>query len=551
MANGSLRIGIVAPLYMTHYESPFTLKLTNGKELSIRNMYELIRNDYNPDGLPGTDTFNEDDASAAGYYLEGLLRSEGHDTILSSRADDEAMRKLANESPDIICLSTTMILTRKEMIGIVNNIRRYMPDIPIIAGGMYAWKSYIRLSCHSEFALGEDAEYFLFPSTFDELGVDVFVVSMHGIEMLQQILSRFKKTGSLDAEDLPNLALPVGAGGAYEFTRQVEENTNFIDLCTRWDLVDNIPSRVPIRSAMGCPYRCEYCDFHSLRSKTVMRSKESLLKELGILRKVFQERHPLVTMLSLTDDNIFLNQRRITEICTTMLESKINKYWGGLIRADRVNKDNIDMIKSSGFYMALCGIETGDPGQIERINKKCDLDEVRYGLELLDEKAIPTLISLLVGFPGENEETIRNTANYINSIRQTNGLFNYQAYPFFVLPLANVNTPKQRERFKLTGIGSQWSHYTMDHTQVHKWMIELFRQIDNVPYCYYFESYQFLRRYDVDTIRKLYSIRNQMTLDVIEKNSWENVGNKFEEMGSTLGLGSKRPPDSFQSVLTI
>ncbi len=550
MANGSLKIGIVAPLHLsTSIESPFRLELTNGKQLSIKNLHELIRNDYTPDCLPGNDSFIEKEASAAGYYLEGLLRSQGYDTFLSSRVDDESMRIMAGQSPDIICLSATMIMSRKGMIEIVNNIRRHMPDIKIIAGGMYVWKSYIRLNRRTEYDMGEINDSFLFPSTYNELGVNAFVVSLHGMDVLLQLLSRFGKSATLDTEDLPNLALPTGPGGKFEFTRQVDEEVDVNDLYTRWDLVDDIPSRVPIRSGIGCPYRCEYCDFHSLRSKMAVRSKKSLLKELSILRTVFRERRPLVTILAFTDDNIFLNEKRVTDICKTMIESKINKFWGGFIRADRVNENNIDLIKSSGFNMAFCGIETGDPGQIERINKKCNLDEARRGIELLDERAIPILISLLVGFPGETEKTIRNTADYISSMHQTHGYFNWHAYPFVLFPLANVNKKDRRDKFKLSGLGYEWSHYTMDHTEVEKALEDLFRQIEYVPYTYYAESYQFLRRFNIATKRKLYSLRKQMTLDVLQKRSWEPIAGSFEEMSSVFGLGSKRPPDSFRSML--
>ncbi len=549
--NRNVKIGVVAPLYLSKSESAYTVAFRDGKDFSIRNIHELIKNRYDVSSLPAADTFYQGDASAAGYYLTGILRASGYDTYLVAVPDDSSLQKLAAQSPDCICLSTTMLMSRSGLGDLVQSIRKYMPGVPVIAGGMYVWKSYVWHNHQDEYEKTDLTDHFLFPSNFRELGVDAFIVSSHGIGILSDILKRYGSTAKPDLTDVPNLALPIGGDGEYKFTQRVDENINVDDIGTRWDLIDDIPTRVPIRTSVGCPYRCEYCDFHSLKTGMVARSKESLLEELKILRGVIRERHPMIAMLSFTDDNVFLNSRRVTEICGIVKESKINKYWGGFVRADRINESNIDLIKSSGFYAAMVGVESGDIGQLERMSKKCDVNEVKRGIELLDEKGISTLMTLLVGFPGENESTIDNTVDYLNSIKQTNGFFSYQMYPFFIFPLSNVNKPHRRAEWNVTGMASEWSHYTINHTQVPGLMDQLFRGLETIPYYYYFESWQFLRRLDMEKKAQLYRLRNKITTDLRDNRPWEDVALRLKRMGEVLGLETGEPPLSLREQLTI
>ncbi len=547
----SVKVGLVAPLYLSNSESRYTIKFSDDKDFSIRNIHELIKSNYDVSRLPAADSFYQGDASAAGYYLTGTLRAWGYDTHLVAVPDDASLEKLAAQSPDCVCLSTTMLMSRSGLADLVHSIRKHMPDVPVIAGGMYIWKSYVWQEHQDEYEMTDLVDHFLFPSNYRELGVDVFIVSSHGIGILSEVIRRFGTTGKPDFTDVPNLALPLGGDGEYKFTERMEEDIDVDDIGTRWDLIDDIPTRVPIRTSVGCPYRCEYCDFHSLKTGMMARSKESLLEELRILRGVIRERHPMIAMLSFTDDNVFLNSRRVTEICHIVKESKINKYWGGFVRADRINESNIDLIKSSGFYAAMVGVESGDIGQLDRMRKKCDVNEVKRGIELLDEKGISTLMTLLVGFPGENEQTINNTVDYLNSIKQTNGFFSYQMYPFFIFPLSNVNKPHRRSEWNVTGMASEWSHYTIDHTRVPGLMDQIFRGLETIPYYYYFESWQFLRRFDMEKKAQLYALRNKITSDLRDKRPWEEVAAKLKRMGEVFGIETGNPPPSLHHQLRI
>lgn len=553
LKTGNGTIAILAPIHTSRVEKDFILRFQSGKELTIRNIAELVRNEYDVSKLPASDAFSTDDASAAGYFLSSYLRRNNYATVLAAALDDTTLLRIAEASPFAICLSTSFIARRADFVFVTKRIREYMPDVPIIAGGMMVWKSYLlqQNPAHMKSAQLQESlkELYIFPGSPSELNVDIFVVSPHGTSILLEVLKRLKLGNGADFFDIPNLALPADNG--YQFSSRVEEQVDHNVEFTRWDLLDELPSRIPLRTSIGCPFRCEYCDFCQLSPKIFVRTRESLLEELGSMKKSFQRLRPLITMIALSDDNIFLTDQRLREICTVFIDSKINKYWGGFIRADRVNQSNIDLIKTSGFYMGMAGVESGDPEQLHRMNKATDIVKVKNGLELLDSMGIPVLMTFLAGFPGETEKSLGKTAEFLNALNQTNGFLNYQIYPLFVFPLSNLSTESSRKRWNLSGIGSEWSHGTMKSSDVAAHIFRLFEKVTGISYTYYYESYMYLKRFDLNTIKRLFELRKQMTVGLIKGAAWSDLVPIFTGFSETLKVSAPPPPEGLRDQIMV
>jgi anaerobic magnesium-protoporphyrin IX monomethyl ester cyclase len=550
-SNGT--IGIIAPIHSSRVEKDFILRFKSGKELTIRNIAELIRNGYDVSKLPVSDAFSTEDASAAGYFLSSYLRRNNYDTVLSAMTDDKSLSKMADASPFAICLSTSLIARRSDCMDVTRRIREYMPDVPIIAGGMLVWKSYLLLQnpLYPQLARTEKAmkELYIFPGSPEELNVDIFVVSPHGTSILLEILKRLKLVRKGDFSDIPNLALPFD--DSYRFTSRTDEHIDYNNEFTRWDLIDELPSRIPLRTSIGCPFRCEYCDFCQLSPKIFVRSRESLLEELGSMKAAFKRLHSLITMIALSDDNIFLNDQRLREICTMFIDSKINKYWGGFIRADRVNQTNIDLIKASGFYMGMAGVESGDPEQLCRMNKEVDLSKVKNGLELLDGMGIPVLMTFLVGFPGETEKSLERTAGFLNSLCQTKGFLNYQLYSLLIFPLSRLSSQSSRQRWNLSGVGSEWSHLSMKSSDTPAAMSRIFEAVTAVSYTYYYESFMYLRKFDVHAIKKMVGLRQRMTVDLIKGRTWPDIASTFVKFADVFQVPASPPSAALREQIAV
>lgn len=111
----------------------------------------------------------------------------------------------------------------------------------------------------------------------------------------------------------------------------------------------------------------------------------------------------------------------------------------------------------------MCGIQSADDGQLERMRKGCQQEEIFRGIELSTSAGIKLVLTLIVGYPGETQASIDTTVSFLNRHTTTNkGYSCFQVYPFYLLPNTAVDALEYRKLFDLRGRYASWSHNTMD-----------------------------------------------------------------------------------------
>ncbi len=548
-------IGIIAPIFSEELANlDFILRLKQDKrELTLQNLSEIIRKKYDYNNLRQIADYSEATIPAAGYYLTGLLRANGYNTVMANIINKKTIKELAKQDPFAICISTTMILRNSTLQWLIEEIRKELPNCYIIVGGVFVLKS----SCWND--LLEKKQEFgnsvmvndslaVFPCNKSNMSADVFIISNHGKTELLNVLKELDKGSKANLHAIPNLAIP-DINGNFQFTKIYEEPVDFNTDFTRWDLIDELPTRIPFRTSIGCSYRCGYCDFCYLYPKLVLRNPESILNELNIIKKISRERgsHHI---LHITDDNVFFNERRLKQICETFIKADV-KAWAGFMRASTIKPSNISLIKESGLVYSYLGIESGDQGQLDRMFKKQSINDIKQGIELLDNVGISLLMTFLVGYPGETEKTIANTADFLNTLQIGSGFPNYQLYPLYLSPLSRISMPELRKKWEIKGQLDNWSHSTMTSQEATIQCFELFKKINDVSYHYNSENNLFNKKYDNDTRKALFKLRKLLTVKLIEKNKKDDIKNILIDISKLLGHGTIIPPDSIMDDIFI
>lgn len=526
-------IAIIAPFIDTsQYNMDYTLRLrTNGRELTLAAFYEWANEGFKAENISRGVDYGEDIPSA-GFYLQGLLHQQGYRTVLTNRYDTGSLKSLAGKDLFAVCISTTMIISTESFVALLEDIREIMPGVPVIAGGVLVWKSFYNYLNHMD-APGDFplVPGMMFHPENSAMKADVLVVAQHGITSLLQVLKELEKGRAGDFNHIPNLCLP-GKGG-FVFTKIVEEKVDYNEDITRWDLIPEMPEKIPVRTSIGCPYRCRFCDFCRLFPKVFLRSGESLQKELQLARQSLGQKP---AMLHVTDDNVFITKRRLFEVCGAISESGLN-YWAGFMRGGEYTAEELDAIKRSGLMMGKIGVESGDQGQLDRMNKRQKADKMKRGIEQLDANGISTLLTFVVGFPGETEQTLDNTANFLNELQLENLAVGYQVYPLTIMPLSELAGPEARKKWQIQGIQDQWTHYTMNSGEAVSACHALFKRVINVPYSYSEESYFFNRgMFDLETRRSLFQLRQQLTINLIGNSPWSENEHLIRQMTRLMEL---------------
>jgi anaerobic magnesium-protoporphyrin IX monomethyl ester cyclase len=541
-------IGIIAPLIdRQQLHANFNLKLSlNNRELTLAALYEFAVKGYNA-GDVSRGISHEENIPAAGYYLEGLLHQQGYDTILTNKYDAATLEKIAREDPFAVLVSTSMIVATESLLELFSSIRSAMPGTKIIAGGAFIWKNYLLHLDHSRSPQHYPLQpWMLFNPGNARMDADILVVAPHGRSSLLEVLAMMEKGSSASFGQVRNLALPGSDG--FLFTLREEEQVDYNEDYTRWDLVSEIPDKIPLRTSIGCPFRCRFCDFYKLFPHIFIRSPQSLATELRLVKARLGQRSAIIHV---SDDNVFINRKRLHEVCTTIAESGLRK-WIGFMRGGEYSDTEMALIERSGLMLGLIGVESGDPGQLERMNKRQDIARVKRGVEQLDAHGISTLMTFVVGFPGETQQSLRNTADFLNSLSLSNALSSYQMYPLLIQPLSQLVDPSVRAKWKIEGFMENWSHYTMKSEDTVEASYTLFREVTNVPYHYFEESNFFNKaKFSLSTRKLLFQLRQQLTIRLIENAPWDQIEPILRNMAQQMNVSVGNIEESLRNSISV
>jgi len=386
--------------------------------------------------------------------------------------------------PKIAVISTTFMSTAREICDVAASIRELSPETVIIAGGTKILKSYKKyLLFGQKYFEGFDMDRmrslnFFFDADIDR-HIDLFIIEECGEVTLLELIRRIQE--GLAPHTVPNLA--YRENGELIFTHQKKEPNTFNSYLIDWERVDPrmVGTFIPVRAGSGCPHRCGFCDFTTLHSKVCLKSIDNLMEELRLITRAFPGKK-----IFFTDDNLFINSRRTTEICSAIIRNGVDMRWKGFLRADSVTRENIELIAESGCDTAYLGIESGDDQILENMNKKERRCDAVRAVNLLNQHSISTLLTLMIGFPGETTASVDNTISLLNSFGAGHSFINrYFPFEFILAPLSPVASPENRSRFGISGGYNTWTHATMDSEEAKKQYRRLFNSVTGCSLGYY------------------------------------------------------------------
>jgi anaerobic magnesium-protoporphyrin IX monomethyl ester cyclase len=529
------------------WENQFQIVTKTGHLASLTNLDTLFNR---PSADVPLDRGWKSTNPMAGYYLESFLKINGYDAhaVFDWDDDDQFLRAMKSD-PLAIAFSTTYVTDNEMLASCVAAIRNVVGTLPIIVGGPYIWKQRLqmlrdgvaerqRVKDWEEAGVDVMAGCLFGPKSEAILRDPIYIASEFGEHTLARILEALSKQSlRRDLFSIPNLVIATRDGG-WHATATLPEPVNLDEDYTRWDMVETVPSMVPIRTSIGCPYKCRYCDFIELHPTVIKRAPSSIMRELQLAKARGR------SFFNLIDDNIFLTKARIMDLTRTIREHEIDVIWGGFFRVDRIDEDNIQDIYASGCRFGMCGIESGDDGQLERMRKGCRRLEIARGIELATAAGIKLVLTFIVGYPGETRDTIDSSVALINDMATGNKSYSsFQIYPFYLLPNTAADDLEYRKEFHLRGRHGEWSHDSMNSEEARTtWSPYMFRQIDSLPYDYYATDCP--GWWDVKKRNEGFRLRRRLTVSFLDRAGDARLQEDFEDLYRLLHEGRSAPPSA-------
>jgi anaerobic magnesium-protoporphyrin IX monomethyl ester cyclase len=444
-----------------------------------------------------------------GIYLYNFLTEQGFEVGLidSYFQEKEKFIRMLEQSPKAIVISTTFIISKKTLTRLVQDIRAYAPDIFIIAGGQFVFlsKRIRERKDYDDRLQGLFGNEYVFLEEENDPAVDFYIISPTGEKLLASALKSLKNKGKV--QETPNSAFYRGK--KYSFN-----DTNYDLEFKGGPKIDwkKMPKEffetevVPVQASYGCPYSCSFCNF--MKDKRLMGVKplENLLQEL----KILQDKG--ARYIWFVDDNFRLGRQDLEFVCKKFVEEGIHLKWKSFIRPNVLKDMDMKLLKEAGCAEVQFGLESADPIILERMNKRAHPDLYANVIEKVLKADINCSCYFVFGFPGETQETVSRTMEFIKALEhpELDGCIFFTMFPFIIAPLSPIAEPENYLKFGLRGSMYNWEHNTMNFREAAEFASKSFFELGSSGIIYHGDNLDMLYGMEPRNKKAFVSARHNM-----------------------------------------
>jgi anaerobic magnesium-protoporphyrin IX monomethyl ester cyclase len=331
----------------------------------------------------------------SGYLERNNIPNEVFDSTFSEFSLLE--KKLRDEKPEILGIYTNL-MTKLNVLKIIHIVKQELKlNTKIILGGP---------------EVRHHAENFL------KYGADLLVVG-EGEETMLEVCRYYKEHNEL----------PDGCKGT-AFMQQnklffAEERTliknlgdlpvparNKIDLRKYMDAWKSRHgySTLSVSTMRGCPYTCKWCS-RAVYGGTYRRRKPAqVAEELLSMKKEYAP-----DRIWFVDDVFTISHKWLAEFVKEVKAVNAVIPFEIITRADRMNEEVIQLLKEAGCFRIWIGAESGSQKIIDAMDRRVEATQVREMIRLTRNHGIEAGTFIMLGYPGEKKEDIRETIQHLIS----------------------------------------------------------------------------------------------------------------------------------------
>ena len=338
-------------------------------------------------------------ASIAAYLEQNQIQSHIIDCYADPVPDALIVKYIGKEKPGFIGFSCTTS-SFLDGIRISKYIKKILPETKIVFGGVHvsALKEKILQSYPTiDYIVAGEGEYTLYQLlNTNEIKLERVKNIVFRKENGKIVFTGFrKKLIDLDTLPFPAYEKLSGYPSSYKLP------------------IFNYP-KVPNASCIssrGCPYSCSYCDRSVFQKSFRYNSAQYLYNHMKYLNDKFDIRH-----INFYDDQFTFNRPRVEEFALLMIKKPLKMSFNCAARAEHLDFDLLKLMKNAGCWMISLGIETGDENLLAQHRQNPDLEMMRDKIYLIKKAGIRVKGLLMMGLPGESEESIKKSKEYVFSL---------------------------------------------------------------------------------------------------------------------------------------
>jgi len=366
-------------------------------------------------------------------------------------SDEKLEEYFVAQAPDIVGLSAPLSHSYLQVKRVASIIRSALPNSWIVLGGhLTASAAVVLKKTVVDVCIVGDGEVPFYKlvnfiqcggtrETFSELGQEL------GISYLDKegelAFSGYSKKPPNESIAMPDYEFfKSGLLDQKELVRQyflpADEMGLWFSLDDRFRQKHRRPNTAQVPTTKGCTARCTFCQ-RSTKGYRLAGIDDIETHLLEIIEKYD------VGFIDVFDENF--GGRREQARAFADLMAKYDLLWTATgVRCVNVTREDIAYFKERGCCSLKFGVESGSQAILDLMEKNFTKEDVEHALTSCWEHELFSPLAMMVGMPGETEDTIRETGEWIGKMGATLGISPrdtpyalFYALPFPGTPLYN------------------------------------------------------------------------------------------------------------------
>ena len=210
-----------------------------------------------------------------------------------------------------------------------------------------------------------------------------------------------KTSPRLKMKDLSELPLPNRSAIPVEKYLQTWKNNHGM-------------SSMTVSTQRGCPYTCKWCSTAVYGQSYRRRPADMVANELKQLKATYKP-----DSIWFVDDVFTVSHKWIKQFHKEVIEQEAIIPFECITRAERLNDKVLKLLKEAGCYRIWIGAESGAQKIIDAMDRRVDVDVVKTAIQKTNNLGIETGTFIMLGYPGEDENDIKQTITYLKAANPT------------------------------------------------------------------------------------------------------------------------------------
>ena len=165
-----------------------------------------------------------------------------------------------------------------------------------------------------------------------------------------------------------------------------------------------------VETSRGCPFTCNFCSaedtYRVFSPDYTVAMYEYLVRYCGVRE------------LRVIDDQFLTHVKRGKIIAEKMLQKGLVVPWNMAngVRADRVDREFLDLARRSGCYQLGAGFESGDQDSLDSIQKSLNIEKSYECMRMIKEADIEVVGFFMIATPSDTERTMQKTIDFAKEL---------------------------------------------------------------------------------------------------------------------------------------